>query len=461
MRPALALVAASLVAALAPYAATRALAGAESKASASAPAKASTAAAAPTAARKPAGAGVKPAAKASAKSTAKLAGAASAKPQGGQLTVEDLGRIARSAGDSAQAVDVIPELRRYLAGKPDSQYVAFAHIVLVQALITTRAPVASVIQSANAAVPLLPERPEAKASFYVTVANDILNRDGPLDWAVGYAQHAVNECPTDNSYKLLKGMCRTVLGRAQLAKGNVNAAISELEMAVSSSPDSQSTLFHLGRAYEKAGREEEAERVYVRSVAVFAGDDSSAAAPLRALYEKRHHSLAGLDQELAAASRASREHEALGARRYEKPAPDWTLPGLDEKPQTLAELKGKVVVMDFWGSWCGPCRQELPYFEAMYRRFHGNPNVAFVSVNWERVPDAATHVELARRFIEQNQYTFPVVYDHARTAIEEYGIQAFPTVFLIDRKGSIRFKNEGFSPGIDAVLEAQIESLLE
>jgi thiol-disulfide isomerase/thioredoxin len=448
--------AASLVAASTPVAVRTARADARSAATASAPTKA-----APAVAQKPAGAGAKPAAKAAAKSAARPGGAAGAKPAATQLTVEDLGRIARAAGDSAQAVDVIPELRRYLAGKPDSQYVAFAHIVLVQALISTRAPVGSVLNEANIATPLLPERPEAKASFFVTVANDLLNRDGPVDWAVGYAQHAVNECPTDNSYKLLKGMCRTVLGRAQLAKGDVDAAISELEMAVSASPDSQATLFHLGRAYEKAGRDEEAEGAYVRSLAVFAGDDSSAAAPLRALYAKRHHSLAGLDAAVATASHASREHEALAARRYEKPAPDWTLPGLDDKPQSLAALKGKVVVMDFWGSWCGPCRQELPYFEAMYRRFQGNPNVAFVSVNWERVPDAAGHLELAKRFIAQNQYTFPVVYDHARTAVEGYGIEAFPTVFLIDRKGSIRYKNEGFSPGIDAVLEAQIESLLE
>jgi len=396
----------------------------------------------------------KPSAKAPAKS------ASAAKPSSA-LTTGDLQELMQASTDSSKSEEVVRRLRAYLAGKPDSQYIGLAHTLIVQALINGHAPTTTVIADAERAIPFLPARPEMLAPFYFIVANYLVVNGGPYDTALRYANRAVAETPEGDNYRGLRSVARMVLGRAQIESGQYAEAITQLELAAPDSPDSQKVLHQLGRAYEKLGRDQDAERAYLRSLGVFASDDSSAAAPLRAVYAKRHGSLAGLDASLAQVRRDSRRSVALTAQRFEKPAPDWTLPDLQGNPVAFASFKGKIVVLDFWGSWCGPCRQELPMFDALYRRYRDNPKVAFMSVNWERVASADLHVTYAKRYMEENKLSFPVVYDHDRAAVEGYQLEAFPTVFLIDRTGSIRYRNVGVTPGIDSIIEAQIETLLE
>jgi len=183
-------------------------------------------------------------------------------------------------------------------------------------------------------------------------------------------------------------------------------------------------------------------------------------APLRALWIKKNGSIAGLDAAVNASRTASRKSVALDSRRYERPAPDWTLPDLAGKSFRLADYKGKVVVLDFWGSWCGPCRQELPVFQQMYERYR-EKDVVFFGVNWEKGGNGQDLKQLVRDFMSNNKYSFPVVLDHERSAQMAYDIQGFPTVYLIDRTGKIRYQNVGVADGIEHILSDQIDSLLE
>lgn len=102
----------------------------------------------------------------------------------------------------------------------------------------------------------------------------------------------------------------------------------------------------------------------------------------------------------------------------------------------LSDLKGSVVVLNFWASWCGPCRDEMPAFELIYQEYKDR-DVVFVGVAY-----ADTETE-ARAFAEQVGVSYPLGMDYTYGISESYGIQALPTTFFIDREGVITKKMTG------------------
>ena len=377
-----------------------------------------------------------------------------------ELSAQDLQRLASIATDSTQSRSVATQIKEYLASATDSTYVPYARMILVQSLMTSRAPVREFTAEVARAAAVLPDRPEAKASFYASVAAHLADRGEALTEAQNYVNQAIKSCPKEPQYRGLMSLSRSTLGMIQIKLGQPAAAIATLNLAMADTPDSQTVLYRLGLAQEKSGKPDVAIATYVRSLAVFPGRDSSAAAPLRALYVKRGGKLAELDARIATARAASVKAVALDSHRHEGPAPDWSLPDLDGNIVHFASFKGKVVVLDFWGSWCGPCRMELPFFQSLYENYRDNKDVVVLGMNWERAETAPEHLRAAREYMKQNSFTFPVVYDHAQVAVKGFGIQGFPSVFLIDKTGQIRYRNVGFDPSIDDIMEAQIQSLL-
>lgn len=142
------------------------------------------------------------------------------------------------------------------------------------------------------------------------------------------------------------------------------------------------------------------------------------------------------------------------------PAPDFTLVGLDGKKVTLSKLKGKVVVVDFWATWCGPCVSSFPYLQKVYDKYKSDPRVVILALNtWERVPPQDRD-KTVRKFIADNKYTFPVLFDDK--IVEQYKVEGIPTKFIIDQKGRIRFKDIGFAGGEEmmAKMDEQFRILL-
>ncbi len=144
-----------------------------------------------------------------------------------------------------------------------------------------------------------------------------------------------------------------------------------------------------------------------------------------------------------------------------KPAVDFALQNLDGKTVKLSELKGKVVVVDFWATWCGPCKASFPYLQKVYDKYKGNPNVVILALNtWENV-SGKEREDLVKKFMADNKYTFPVLYDQG--FVEKYGVEGIPTKFVIDKRGMIQFKSVGFLGGDKMVeeLTMQLEMLLD
>ena len=118
-------------------------------------------------------------------------------------------------------------------------------------------------------------------------------------------------------------------------------------------------------------------------------------------------------------------------------APDFRLTNLDGKVVMLSDFRGKTVVLNFWASWCPPCRAEMPEFQALFdqRGTEGSDDLVVLAVNFLRDDT----VGAATNFITQQGFTFPVVFDTTRGDVAaRYGVRGLPATFFIDRNGVVR-----------------------
>jgi cytochrome c biogenesis protein CcmG/thiol:disulfide interchange protein DsbE len=114
-----------------------------------------------------------------------------------------------------------------------------------------------------------------------------------------------------------------------------------------------------------------------------------------------------------------------------KKAPNFRLQDLKGKQSELRHFKGKVVFLNFWATWCGPCKEEMPSIEALYNQFKERDFVFLsVSVDYEGVKPV-------KEFIEKQRYTFPVLIDSQCETLDLFDVKGIPTTFLIDKKGII------------------------
>jgi peroxiredoxin len=137
-------------------------------------------------------------------------------------------------------------------------------------------------------------------------------------------------------------------------------------------------------------------------------------------------------------------------------APSLSLPNLNGTEVSLDAMRGKVVLLNFWATWCGPCRSEMPSLERLYHDFSTYPDFALLTVNVDQ--DGKRSVE---RFMAKNGYDFPVLLDAEDVATSAYGVSGFPTTFVIGRNGRIVWNCAGALNWSDASLRNALKKLLE
>jgi cytochrome c biogenesis protein CcmG, thiol:disulfide interchange protein DsbE len=134
-----------------------------------------------------------------------------------------------------------------------------------------------------------------------------------------------------------------------------------------------------------------------------------------------------------------------------KPAPSFTSPALSGGEVTLADHVGEVVIVNFWATWCPPCKAEMPGINAFYER-HQDEGLVVLAVN------AKESESLVRPFIEASGFSFPVLLDPAGSVVNQYQIRSFPTTIVIDRDGVVRHIQVGMIS--EEELEAAVAPLL-
>ena len=134
-------------------------------------------------------------------------------------------------------------------------------------------------------------------------------------------------------------------------------------------------------------------------------------------------------------------------------APDFALKSSTGENLRLSEYRGDVVMINFWATWCGPCRQEMPLLDELYSRYN---RVGFnlLGVN---IDDDSRR---AMQMVEELGVNFPVLFDASKEVSKLYEVEAMPVTVIVDRQGTVRFVHHGYKPGYEEKYLDQIRSLL-
>ena len=147
---------------------------------------------------------------------------------------------------------------------------------------------------------------------------------------------------------------------------------------------------------------------------------------------------------------------ACSEQRFEaQEAKAFTLPSLASTDSlSLEDYRGDVGYLTFWASWCVPCRQEMPYLAQLWQR-HQQSGLQIIGIN---VDD---DIAAARQFAADHDLPFPLVYDQDRTVSKLYRVPGFPTHFIVDRRGKIRYSGLGFNLADVGAISQEVETLLQ
>lgn len=136
-----------------------------------------------------------------------------------------------------------------------------------------------------------------------------------------------------------------------------------------------------------------------------------------------------------------------------RPAPAWTLKDVNSKPVSFDHFRGKVVVLDFWATWCAPCRAEIPGYERLQKKF-GKDGLAIIGVSLDQ-----SGPEVVKRFIADHNVNYQIVMGDQKILDAYGGVEAIPTTFIIDRSGMIRYRKVGEMPtrAFEAILRRYLK----
>ncbi len=257
----------------------------------------------------------------------------------------------------------------------------------------------------------------------------------------------------DKDRKYILGLNLYAFGKVLYKEGNKEEAKEALEDAVEYTSNEEANVNELyAQTLLETGSADEAMKILSSAIKEGKGNDAMKEL-LKKAYVQEKESDNGFDEYLKVLGDTAKEKMTAELKKQMKndPAPEFILTDTEGKTVSLADYKGKIVILDFWATWCGPCKQSFPGMQKALNKYADNDNVKFLFVNtWERVDNK---LENAQNFIKQNNYTFRVLMDEKNEVITKYKVSGIPTKFIIGKDGNIKFVAVGFSGNADQMVD--------
>ena len=151
----------------------------------------------------------------------------------------------------------------------------------------------------------------------------------------------------------------------------------------------------------------------------------------------------------------ARQSESLSEEQFSpEPATDFSLPALDGGTVELSDLRGRVVLLDFWTTWCPPCQVSTPALNQLYGKLKGE-KVQFLAISLDE--DIAS----VKEYVKEKKIPFPTLIGTGSSVDEDYQVRAIPTFVIVDPQGQSVARFSGFYPGMEKEIESKIRSLLK
>lgn len=268
---------------------------------------------------------------------------------------------------------------------------------------------------------------------------------------------SLSEWQQEQQYPL--GLNLYGLGKIQNKMGKKDEAIASLSEALGFLRNTESSADELyASLLIEKGENEKALR-HLEQVIQSGNGTPQMRDYLKTAYTGKNGGENGFNEYVSRIDQAAKDNllQKLKKEMLNDKAPDFKLKDLDGKEVSLSSLKGKTVVLDFWATWCPPCRASFPGMKKAVEKYSANPDVRFIFIDTrERVEDKKKN---AADFLAKNQYPFYVLLDTESKVNELFKVPGIPTKIVIDKDGMIRFKVVGFGGNIEQMLE-EIDAMI-
>ena len=310
----------------------------------------------------------------------------------------------------------------------DNEDPAGAVLLIKGPMDSLKSKINEIVLPASPPMPGGPPRRDPRASYYsfVTLYARILLKENKTAEALSYAKEAY-----DSSNKKNPGINAVYLNTL-VVTGNLKDAFPFMDKAYRKGDATPEMKQKLKEAYVQAHGTEEGYDRYIASI----------------------------QTELMDSARA----RIAQFKVDNEPAPSFTLKDMEGKTVSLDSLKGKIVILDFWATWCGPCKRSFPAMQLAVNKYKDDPDVVFLFIDtWERTENPLPEVS---SYIKGNNYSFRVLMDgkdpetKVNKVVTSFKVSGIPTKFILDQKGAIVYRLTGFSGGDDAAVQ-EISAMIE